>query len=187
MIMPGGTLERISHSVYRVAGSPLPDHIELRAAWLKLAPNTPAWARRAEQGVVSHRSAASLHGLGDLPADRHEFTVRERKQSRSRDVRLHRAELRSDEWSRLAGLPVTMPARTAADLLSDHEEPDAVGRVIADALRVGLASPASFEAALSPQAGRYGFRRGNGLGVLRWLLELTHDPETPTWLKEASP
>jgi hypothetical protein len=30
-------------------------------------PRTPG------QGVVSHRSAAAVYGVGDLPADRHDF------------------------------------------------------------------------------------------------------------------
>jgi predicted transcriptional regulator of viral defense system len=187
MTMPGSALDRVSHGVYRMPGSPLPDHLDLRAAWLQLAPETPAWQRTPDQGVVSHRSAATLFGLGDLPADRHEFTVAARKQTRRKDVRLHRRSLRRDDWQTLAGLPVTAPARIAADLLSDGEEPDAVGRVIADALRAGLATPVAFASALAPQAQRHGFQRGNGLGVLRWLLELTGDPATSTWLKEATP
>jgi hypothetical protein len=33
-------------------------------------------------GVVSHRSAAELYGLGHLTADQHEFTVPSRRQTR---------------------------------------------------------------------------------------------------------
>src|SRR5688572_20021441 len=56
----GGILERIAHGVYHLVGAPLPDHVDLRAAWLQLAPETLAWERRPEQGVVSDRSAATL-------------------------------------------------------------------------------------------------------------------------------
>ena len=182
----GQILERVSHGVYRLVGSSPTDHLELRAAWLQLAPSTPAWARKPEQGVISHRSAASLYGLGDLPSDRHEFTVGDRKQSRRRDVRLHRRTLRCDEWRMLRGLPVTTPARTAVDLLLEHEEPDAVGQVIADALRKSLEEPSSFVHALAPRASLLGFRRDNGLGALKWLLELTADTEAARWLQVAA-
>ena len=86
---PGGGLERVATGVYRLVGAPIPDHLDLRAAWLQLDPAVPAWERNAKDGVVSHRSAASVYGLGHLPADRHEFTVARRKQSRRPDVRIH--------------------------------------------------------------------------------------------------
>ena len=38
-----GVLERTRSAVYRLAGAPLPDHLELRSAWLQLAPETPVW------------------------------------------------------------------------------------------------------------------------------------------------
>jgi hypothetical protein len=55
-----GILDRVAHGVYRLAGAPPPDYPDLRAAWLQLAPQVPAWERTPEQGVVSHRSAAAL-------------------------------------------------------------------------------------------------------------------------------
>ena len=118
-----GILDRVAHGVYRLTGAPLPDYLDLRAAWLQLAPEVPAWERTPEQGVVSHRSAAVLYGLGHLPADRHEFTLPERRQSRRPDVRLHHRTIRPDEWIVLHGMPVTRPARIAADLLGDKEDP----------------------------------------------------------------
>ena len=75
-----GPLERMTHGVYHLVGAPLPDHAPLRAAWLALAPETPVWERGPEQGVVSHRSAAAMYGLGELPADRHEFIAPGRRQ-----------------------------------------------------------------------------------------------------------
>src|ERR1700730_12699689 len=59
---PRGSLERVASGVYRLAAAPIPDHLDLRAAWLQLATDIPAWTRTADQGVVSHRSAASLYG-----------------------------------------------------------------------------------------------------------------------------
>ncbi|HEY5985877.1 MAG TPA: type IV toxin-antitoxin system AbiEi family antitoxin domain-containing protein, partial [Streptosporangiaceae bacterium] len=94
---PGSALERVAYGVYRLTGAPEPDHLDLRAAWLQLAPETWAWDRAPRQGVVSHRSAAALYGLGHLPADRHEFTVPARKQTRRVDVRLHQRSLSDAE------------------------------------------------------------------------------------------
>lgn len=68
-------IERVAHGVYRLRGAPPADHLNLRAAWLQLAPGVPAWQRTSDTGVVSHRSAASMYGLGHLPADIHEFST----------------------------------------------------------------------------------------------------------------
>jgi len=183
--VPGSVLERVAHGVFRLTGAPPPDHIELRAAWLQLAPDVPAWERKPEQGVVSHRSAAALYGLGHLPADRHEFTVAIRKQSRRRDVRLHRRKFDASEWVRVRGLPVTRPSRIASDLLADREEPEAVAYVVADAIRDVYDYPGTFADALAPFAVRFGFRRGDSLAFLRWLLDLVSDPQATRWLDEA--
>lgn len=182
---PGGVLERTAHGVYHLAGAPLPPHPGLRSAWLALAPGTLAWERSPAQGTVSHRSAAELWELGDLAADRHEFTLPERRQTRQRDVRLHRGRLEEGETALLGGLPVTSPARTTADLLADEEDPEAVARVIADALRRKKEWAGSFAAALGPRAAQLRFRRGEGLAVLAWLLDLSGEPGAGRWIEEA--
>ena len=181
----GGAAERVAHGVYRLRGAPPPDHLLLRAAWLQLAPEVPVWDRQTGQGVISHRSAASFYGLGHLPADVHEFTLPARRQSRRHDVRLHRAVLSSGEWIPLGGLLVTRPSRTAADLLADREDPQAVGHVIADALRQVFDSPDTIAAALGPHAKRFGLEPDDGLALLAWLLDLTGAPERDSWLAEA--
>lgn len=178
-------LERAAWGVYHLAGAPDLDHMPLRAAWLQLAPETPAWKRRPEQGVVSHRSAAAMFDLCHLPADRHEFTLPVRRQGRRPDVRLHRRQLAPGEASILRGLPVTWPARTAADLLADREDPEAVAQVVVDALRKKNEWAGNFVSALSAQAGRLGLHHGDGLAVLRWLLDLTGDPQSANWIEEA--
>jgi len=180
-----GVLDRVAQGVYRLTGAPPPDHLELRAAWLQLAPDVPGWERTPEQGVVSHRSAAALYGLGHLPADRHEFTLPVRRQSRRKDIRLHHRPVRPSEWIVLHGMPATRPSRIAADLLDDKEDPGAVAQVIADAIRSVYDYPGTFADALGPHAARFGLRRGDGLALLRWLLDLVGDPETSRWMEEA--
>ena len=178
-----GALERVASAVYHVAGAPIPDHVGLRAAWLQLAPEVPGWQRTVDQGVVSHRSAAALYGLGHLPADRHEFTLPRRRQSRRSDVRVHQGPI--GKWIQLRGLPVTRPSVIVADLLTDREDPAAVGQVMAEAIREVYDYPGTFADALSPHAAAFGLRAGDGLGLLRWLLDLVGDPETDRWMEEA--
>jgi hypothetical protein len=178
-------LERVAQGVYHLTGAPTPDHLELRAAWLQLAPDVPAWERTPREGVVSHRSAAALYELGHLPADRHEFTLPVRRQSRREDVRLHQREVADSEWISLRGLPVTRPARIAADLLADREDPEAVGHVIADAIRGVYDYPGAFADALAPHAAKFGLRRHDGIALLGWLLDLVSDTETPEWIANA--
>lgn len=180
-----GTLDRIAHGVYRLAGAPLADHLELRAAWLQLAPDVAAWERRPEQGLVSHRSAAALYGVGHLPADTHEFTLPARRQTRRRDVRLHLGAV-EDRWISLRGLPVTRPSRIAADLLREREDPEAVAHIVVDALRAVYDYPGTFAVTLAPAAAQLGLRRGDGMAVLRWLLDLVGDRDGTEWLAEAA-
>jgi Transcriptional regulator, AbiEi antitoxin len=169
----GGPLERIAYGVYHVRGAPAPPMLDLRAAWLQLAPDTPAWQRTAEEGVVSHRSAAALLHLGDLPADRHEFTVPHRQQTRRRDVRLHCRPVRDDEWVRTAGdrLPYTRASRLVVDLLVDREEPSAIAAIVADALDRVLDHPLTFATALRPFAARFGLPPGDGSALLGQFVE----------------
>jgi len=169
----GGPLERVAHGVYRLRGTAAAPLLDLRAAWLQLAPAIPAWERTAEQGVVSHRSAAALLRLGDLPADRHEFTVPHRQQTRRRDVRLRCRPLREDEWVSSQGdlLPYTRASRLVADLLADREEPSAVAQIVVDVLDRVLDYPATLAAALSPFAARFGLLAGNGTALLVQFVE----------------
>jgi hypothetical protein len=82
-------------------------------------------------------------------------------------------------------MPVTRPSRIAADLLDDREDPDAVAQVIADAIRSVYDYPGTFADALRPHAAKFGLRRGDGLALLRWLLDTVGDQETPQWMEEA--
>jgi hypothetical protein len=100
-------------------------------------------------------------------------------------MRLHRALLRDREWIKLRGLLVTRPSRTAADLLSDQEDPQAVAHVVADALRPVNDYPGTVVRVLAPYAARFGLPHGDGLALMHWLLDLTGDPEREAWLEEA--
>jgi hypothetical protein len=126
-----------------------------------------------------------MYGLSHLPADCHEFTLPRRKQSRRSDVRIHARALTDGEWIALGGLPVTRPSRIASDLLWDHEDPEAVARLVADSIRPVYDYPGTFADQLAPHAAKFGLRKGDGLGLLRWFLELTGDPDAERWMAEA--
>jgi hypothetical protein len=126
-----------------------------------------------------------VYGLGHLPADCHEFTFPKRKQIRRPDVQIHVRQLKDAEWKHVNGLPVTRPSRIAADLLRDHEDPEAVARVIADGIRRVYDYPGTFADSLAPLAARFGLRKGDGYGLLRWFLDMAGDPESHRWLEEA--
>jgi Transcriptional regulator, AbiEi antitoxin len=55
----GGAAERVAHGVYRLRGSPPADDLALRAAWLQLAPEAPAWERGPETGA-RRRSGSTI-------------------------------------------------------------------------------------------------------------------------------
>ncbi len=169
-----GLLERVAHGVYRVRGTAEPDHVELRAAWLQLEPGVPAWERVRMPGValVSHASAASLYGVGDLRADVHELTLPVRRQTRRTDVRLHRGLVPDEQWILLHGLPITRAGRMIADLLDDHVEPASVAQITAEVVHRVLDYPGTIAECVGPYAARFGFRRGDGVALLEHLLTL---------------
>lgn len=168
-----GSLERITHGVYRVAGAPAEPLDSLRVAWLTLDPSRLASQRVRDVSpeVVSHRSAASLHGLGDLDADMHEFTTTTRKQTRRDDIRLHRGHLTPGDWTVVDGLPVTTVARTVADLAASRVDGGHLAKVVRDALTIKQVSDERISAALAPHAHVYGAAKGDGEAVLARFLQ----------------
>jgi hypothetical protein len=59
-----------------------------------------------------------------------------------------------------------------ADLLDDHIEPESVAQITAEVVQRALDSPSSIAACIAPSAGRYGFRRGDGVALLDHLLTI---------------
>ena len=60
-----------------------------------------------------------------------------------------------------------------------------MARLIADAIRPVNDYPGTFADSLTPHAARFGLRKGDGLGLLRWFLDMTGDPERGRWIDEA--
>ena len=165
-----GVIKRIDRGIY-AAPAAIDEHTTLRAAWLSLEPAKLAEQRlgaAVESGVISHASAAALHGIGDLADDEPEITAPGRKQSR-RGIRLHRGALRADEVTMIEGLPVTTPARTV-EIFRDGHDPSHIGHITGEVLRRDLASRHDMALALEPLAHRNG--QPNGAAMLEHLLDL---------------
>ena len=186
-LVEAGLLERVAHGVYRVRGAPEPDHLELRAAWLQLDPAQPAWQRldNPDVAVVSHASAASLYGVGDLRADVHEFTVPERRQTRRPDVRIHRGRVQPDRRILLGGLPTTRAGWMIGQLLADHVDPDAVAQITREVLDRIHDDPRVVAEAVAPYTQRFGLERGDGPGLLDELMGRAGAPERGPLVAEA--
>jgi hypothetical protein len=100
-------------------------------------------------------------------------------------VRIHLRAADEVKWINLRGMLVTRPSQIAADLLFEREDPEAVARIVAEAIRNAYDNPADFAESLEPHSAHFGLRRNDGYALLRWLLDLTGDPDAPRWLAEA--
>ena len=136
-------LESVGRGVYLVTGNGMPEHVDIKVAWLRLRPEVAAWERKPEDpdsGVVSHASACLLQDLGDIPAGEVEITVPRRRTTREPFVRLHIAPIAPADVVIVDGLPVTNATRTIVDLLRRRADGGHIGGVITDAERRDLLS-----------------------------------------------
>lgn len=166
-----GVLERVTQGVYAFAGAD-DEHRVLRSAWLALDPARTAEERLADPatcGVVSHTSAAGLHGLGDLLDDQPEFTFPFRKQT-IRHIRLHLGELSPADVTLVDGLPVTTVERTISDLLRDRHDTEHVAQIAGQAARRGIVDLGVLAEHLEPLARRHG--KCDGAALVEHLLDL---------------
>lgn len=177
-----GRLERLSHGVYRMSGSPQHPLEGIRAAWLALNPGTMAGqrARHGVVGVVSHGSAAQVHQVGDLDTDLVEFTTFQRRQTRRPDVRFHVLALGRDEWELVDGLPVTTLVRTVADLARSSLDGGHLAGVVRDAVVDHHVDIADLADALDPYAERYGVGRERGDELVTQFLQEAGIPDSTT-------
>jgi hypothetical protein len=104
--LANGRVIRVRHGVYRVVHFPATEEEDLVVHWL--------WSRF--EGVFSHETALSRHGLSDLLPDNVEMTVPTRWRSRRvrvpRGLRLHYANLSPNDRAWYGSVPITSPARS---------------------------------------------------------------------------
>ncbi|TKV57400.1 hypothetical protein FDO65_17920 [Nakamurella flava] len=174
-----GTLTRLQHGIYQLTGTPSDEWTGVRTAWLALAPERSAPERLAApdpEGVVSHRSAAQLLGLGDLDADRIEFVASTRRRPRNPDVVVHQAQVRSGDWIVEHGLPVTTPVVTVAALADSGVDREHLAVVARDAVWRRDVPVTSLAAALDRCAAGYGF--DDGTALIDELIALAGVPQS---------
>lgn len=150
-----GDLERVAHGVYRVAGASHDQYTDMYAQWLALDPGRTAAERVADRNqiiAVSHRSAASIYGIGDLPADVDTYTSSYRKQSQREGVRVHTGALDPSDARVVHGMLVTTPERTLADLRRTEPDASHVDDAFAEALIRRLVTGSSAVRALGSDA-----------------------------------
>lgn len=170
-----GHLERVAHGVYRDAGAPADEFEGLRATWLATDASRTAEARLRDlvNGiVVMGESAATLHGVGDLPADRHELSSPTRRQTQRSEVSYRKRQLEPDDVTIAHGLPVTTIERTIADLVETRTELSLVADVLRDAARARNLDTDRLADLLSPLAARNGHRKDDGSALLDRLTAL---------------
>ena len=175
-----GTVERIRHGVYRIGGAPSVPSERLRAAWMMIEPGVTAGERLREgsPAVVTHRSAAWLHGLGDVDADVMEFATSKRRQSRLSDVRYRVESYEPDAWTLEDGLPVTTVLMTIVDLAAGHLDGGHLAGIVRDAVVANRVDSESVSEALRPFAHMYGVRLGDGEALLSRFLEEAGIPQS---------
>ncbi|MGV8857651.1 type IV toxin-antitoxin system AbiEi family antitoxin domain-containing protein [Rhodoglobus sp.] len=168
-----GALERLTQGVYRDTAAPNDVSEELKAAWLSTDPTRLAEERLrdAEKGVViSGESAASLHGIGDIRALHHEFTVPTRRQTQRREIRYRQRALDRKDITIVAGLPVTTIERTIADLVEARTDLSLLAAVVRDATRKTSLDRQRLLELLEPLAARNGFNDGDAEAFLEHIL-----------------
>ncbi len=156
-----GLLENVSRGVYFLSTSGMPQHLDIKVAWLRLQPGEFAWNRppgHPDSGVISHASACQLHELGDIPAPSVEITVPRRRTTTEPFVRLRTAPLDSMEITVVDGLPVTVATRTITDLLKAKADGGHIGSVIAEAERRDLITVDDLAGRLQPYVRAYGLK-----------------------------
>ncbi|GHD06183.1 type IV toxin-antitoxin system AbiEi family antitoxin domain-containing protein [Zhihengliuella salsuginis] len=169
-----GHLERLAHGVYKDAGAPGDEFENLRAAWLSTEPKNLAENRMQDLAggiVVASSSAAVLHEIGDLWADRHEFVSSERRQSQRSEIRYRQRALDPSDVTLVRGLPTMTIERTIADLVAEVGDISLVADVLGAAVSKGRLELDRLRDLLAPLAERNGFKRSDGQGLLDRLLE----------------
>jgi predicted nucleotidyltransferase len=124
-----GNWIRVDHGIYRLKKFPAAAHEDLMRWWL--------WSRK--KGVISHETAAALYELGDLlPAKIHLSVPADFRKKPTKNIVLHKADLKESEIEKRDGLPVTIALRTILDLARSHLDDERLSAVTRDAIQKGL-------------------------------------------------
>jgi predicted transcriptional regulator of viral defense system len=123
-----GNWVRVARGVFRLPEWPPGQHDDL-VRW-------SIWA--LGRGVVSHGSALTVYGVGELNPARVHLTIPPRFSKSDPSVMLHRATLDEADIEDRDGFRVTTPLRSLIDVAADGIDLDQLGRAIGEAQEVGL-------------------------------------------------
>ena len=132
-----GNWIRMARGAYRLADYPATERPDL-VLW-------SLWSRGVDdvpQGVYSHQTALSVHGLTDLMPAKLHMTVPKKFRRRSAIpaiLVLHVSDLPEEDVQEMDGFRVTRPLRAIIDLLESHDvHPEVLRGGLREGLRNGL-------------------------------------------------
>lgn len=158
-------IARVRRGVYALPSAEPSALLEVRAAWLHLDPTRFAEERLFDDQkiVISHTSAANVHGLGVMIPNRHEFTTNYRKQSTQDDIQIRRGAFGDDDTAIVEGMLVTSITRTVSDLARSRIEFGYLADVVSDALSRPEIRVTDVVRVLDRWAERYEFSSGGAM------------------------
>ncbi|MGH3546264.1 MAG: type IV toxin-antitoxin system AbiEi family antitoxin domain-containing protein, partial [Mycobacteriales bacterium] len=178
-IAAAGAITQVVRGVYQLSGASHAAFISEAAAWLRLDPATPAWERQlldVNGGVISHRSAASIHHIGDLRAPKVEFIIPRYRRTRDASIRFHQAILDDADVTVVDDLlPVTTVEQTLADLFAEHLDGGHAADLLTDAFANHRVNRDDLARRLAPYAARYGAPPGDGIALIEDLTSRVVD------------
>lgn len=178
-----GDLDRARHGVYLLPSHQGGPQDEIRAAWLSLEPKKFIDERWEDEQpvVVSHESAALIHGIGRLVPPKLTFSTEGTKQTRQQGVRIRtRRDLPEEDIVSVDGLPVTSVARTVGDLAEAKIERGYLADLVADALRKEGVRIDDLASKLAPSARYYEAKSGRQL-VAELSAEASSVEDSAEW------
>lgn len=131
-----GTWVRVERGLYRLAEWPSHES-DSYTRWF-------VWGER--EGVLSHDSAAALHGLGDLDPHSVHLTFPEPRRTRLNGVTLHTAALPAQDVVEAAPVRLTTPSRTVLDLADSPITQEQFTEIVIDSLDRTLSDPGTLTA-----------------------------------------
>jgi len=135
-----GVIRRARRGVYLLPSHAESSSSDIQAAWLSSGPQLFAGERWEADNpcVVSHQSAAEIHGIGGLIPSKHTFSTAGKKRAVQEYVEiLAERPLETDDVVSVGGLPVTSIVRTIGDLAEAQMKRQDLAELVADGLVLG--------------------------------------------------
>lgn len=152
-----GSWNRIEHGLYRLSGWPAHES-DTYTRWFVWSDN---------RGVISHESAAAIHGIGDLDPRHVHLTLTKPRRTLRTGVQLHAAELPNIDIEDHDTFRVTTPERTLLDLADSPITQEQFTELTSDALDQSLADASELSARADDFGATAALRIERALGSYR--------------------